>query len=76
MPEMRAIDMRRDPAGNRWISPSLQAAVDARIERGEQALLFINRRGYAPVTLCRACGIRWAAITAMRAWSSTVSQSA
>src|SRR6056297_1526348 len=57
MPQMRAIDMRNEtlPA-SRWISPSLQAAVTARVENGEQALLFINRRGYAPVTLCRACG--------------------
>ncbi|NHQ74857.1 primosomal protein N' [Roseovarius gahaiensis] len=57
MPEMRAIDMRAEtlPA-SRWISPSLQSAVNARIDKGEQALLFINRRGYAPVTLCRACG--------------------
>lgn len=57
MPEMRAIDMRGEklPA-NRWISDPLAAAVRARMERGEQSLLFINRRGYAPVTLCRACG--------------------
>ncbi|MFO7920863.1 MAG: primosomal protein N' [Nioella sp.] len=57
MPEMRAIDMRgEDMPGSRWISPSLQGAVKARLEKGEQALLFLNRRGYAPVTLCRACG--------------------
>src|SRR6056297_2048919 len=57
MPEMRAIDMRAESLpSNRWISPSLQAAVNARIAKGEQALLFINRRGYAPVTICRACG--------------------
>lgn len=57
LPEMRAIDMRRqDVPSNRWISPALAAAVKARMERGEQALLFLNRRGYAPVTLCRACG--------------------
>src|SRR6056297_1316830 len=57
MPQMRAIDMRAEtlPA-SRWISPTLQAAVTARVDKGEQALLFINRRGYAPVTLCRACG--------------------
>ncbi|HGG04602.1 MAG TPA: primosomal protein N', partial [Aliiroseovarius sp.] len=42
--------------GNRWISPSLQKAVQDRLEKGEQALLFLNRRGFAPVTICRACG--------------------
>ena len=57
MPEMRPIDMRDETLpGNRWISPTLQKAVMARIERKEQSLLFINRRGYAPITLCRACG--------------------
>ncbi|WP_226624562.1 primosomal protein N' [Alloyangia pacifica] len=57
MPEMRALDMRgEDLPGSRWISPSLQAAVKRRIEKGEQAMLFLNRRGYAPVTICRACG--------------------
>ena len=57
LPEMRAIDMRAETLPtNRWISPSLQAAVTQRIRDGEQALLFINRRGYAPTTVCRACG--------------------
>ncbi|MZR14730.1 primosomal protein N' [Maritimibacter sp. DP07] len=57
LPEMRAIDMRNEqlPA-NRWISPTLATAVRGRIEEGEQALIFLNRRGYAPVTICRACG--------------------
>jgi len=57
MPKMRAIDMRTEelPAGS-WVSPTLQHAVNARLEAGEQSLLFINRRGYAPVTLCRAWG--------------------
>lgn len=57
MPDIRPIDMRVEKLpSNRWISPTLQSAVNDRITRGEQALLFINRRGYAPITLCRACG--------------------
>ena len=57
MPEMRAIDMRKETLpGDRWISLNLHKMVEARIEAGEQSLLFINRRGYAPITLCRACG--------------------
>ena len=57
LPEMRAIDMRAEKlSAAHWISPTLAAAVRARLERGEQSLLFLNRRGYAPVTLCRACG--------------------
>ena len=57
MPTMRAIDMRgEDLPGGRWVSPSLQAQIADRLARGEQSLLFLNRRGYAPVTICRACG--------------------
>lgn len=57
MPEMRAIDMRvEDLPGGKWVSPTLQAEIQKRVERGEQSLIFLNRRGYAPVTLCRACG--------------------
>ncbi|MBW4975267.1 primosomal protein N' [Roseovarius mucosus] len=57
MPELAAIDMRVETLpSNRWISPTLQAAVNARVAAGEQALLFLNRRGYAPTTVCRACG--------------------
>lgn len=57
MPKMSAIDMRiEDVPSGRWISPSLQAAITDRIRKGEQSLIFLNRRGYAPVTLCRACG--------------------
>ncbi|MCC1482635.1 primosomal protein N' [Roseibaca sp. Y0-43] len=57
LPDMAAIDLRsQDLPANRWVSPALQAAVTARLAAGEQALLFLNRRGYAPLTMCRACG--------------------
>lgn len=57
MPKMSAIDMRvEDLPGSRWVSPTLQKMVESRLEKGEQSLLFLNRRGYAPVTICRACG--------------------
>ena len=57
LPDMAAIDLRAEemPAG-RWISPTLEGAVKTRLARGEQSLLFLNRRGFAPVTVCRACG--------------------
>ncbi len=54
---MRAIDLREHaPDQGRWISAPLAEAVSARLAAGEQALLFLNRRGYAPLTICRACG--------------------
>ncbi|MGB1234532.1 MAG: primosomal protein N' [Planktomarina sp.] len=57
MPDMHAIDMRAETlAGDRWVSPTLQRLVTERLALGEQSLLFINRRGFAPVTVCRACG--------------------
>lgn len=57
LPQMQALDLRGEslPA-NRWIAEPLRAAVAERLAQGEQSLLFLNRRGYAPVTLCRACG--------------------
>ena len=57
MPKMSAIDMRAEdlPSG-RWVSPTLRDAIAQRLEKGEQSLVFLNRRGYAPITLCRACG--------------------
>lgn len=57
MPKLSTIDMRSEavPSG-RWISPTLKRAIEQRIIDGEQSLIFLNRRGYAPVTLCRACG--------------------
>ena len=57
MPALHPIDMRGESlAHDRWISARLAAEVQARIAKGEQSLLFLNRRGYAPITLCRACG--------------------
>jgi primosomal protein N' (replication factor Y) len=57
LPEMRTIDMRdEDLPASRWVSPTLQREIAKRIEKNEQSLIFLNRRGYAPVTLCRACG--------------------
>ena len=59
MPMIETIDMRREgPPRGRFISPRLAEAVKIALERQEQALLFLNRRGYAPLTLCRACGFR------------------
>lgn len=57
LPQMQAIDMRAETMQpSSWISPNLRRAVSDRLAKGEQSLLFLNRRGYAPVTLCRACG--------------------
>jgi primosomal protein N' (replication factor Y) len=59
LPEVAVIDLRRaPPPRGRFLSPVLDEAVSATLARGEQAMLFLNRRGYAPMTLCRACGHR------------------
>jgi len=59
LPTVAAIDMRvHPPPRGRFLSPVLVDAIGATIARGEQAMLFLNRRGYAPLTLCRACGHR------------------
>ena len=58
-PAIEAIDLKREgPPRGRFIAPRLAGIVKTALERGEQALLFLNRRGYAPLTLCRACGFR------------------
>lgn len=60
MPEIKAIDLTLDaPERQHWIAPTLLKALEERIERGEQSLLFLNRRGFAPLTLCRTCGHRF-----------------
>ncbi len=60
LPEIRALDLTRDPPERgRWLAPSLVAELEANLEAGEQSLLFLNRRGFAPLTLCRHCGHRF-----------------
>jgi primosomal protein N' (replication factor Y) len=59
LPSIEAIDLKAEgPPRNRFVAPRLAEAVKIAIERGEQALLFLNRRGYAPLTLCNKCGFR------------------
>jgi primosomal protein N' (replication factor Y) len=60
LPEIKAIDLRLDqPERGRFIAPPLVAAIAETLVVRQQALLFLNRRGYAPLTLCRACGHRF-----------------
>jgi primosomal protein N' (replication factor Y) len=59
LPEVVLIDLRETPPERgRFLAPPLIEAINATLARGEQAMLFLNRRGYAPLTLCRACGHR------------------
>lgn len=60
LPALTAIDLRATPpARGAWIAAPLVDAMAATLARGEQSLLFLNRRGYAPLTLCRTCGHRF-----------------
>ncbi|MDX2145369.1 MAG: primosomal protein N' [Rhodospirillaceae bacterium] len=63
MPQVEIVDMRvhkpeKGHWGRAWLSPPLVQAIDETLRAGEQTLLFLNRRGYAPLTLCSTCGHR------------------
>ena len=59
MPQVGLLDLRKDhPPRGAWLAPTLRTALTETLAAGEQALLFLNRRGFAPLTLCRACGHR------------------
>jgi primosomal protein N' (replication factor Y) len=55
LPRVKLLDMERDKP-KEGLTSHLMAALRQRMERGEQSLLFLNRRGYAPVICCEACG--------------------
>jgi primosomal protein N' (replication factor Y) len=60
MPHIAAIDLIAEPPERgRWLAPRLVTALTETLDRREQSLLFLNRRGYAPLTLCRTCGHRF-----------------
>ena len=63
LPELKIIDLKKDKPqkgsfGASWISPTLVNALKENLEKGEQSMLFLNRRGYAPLLICRDCGHR------------------
>ncbi|WP_137678898.1 primosomal protein N' [Aurantiacibacter suaedae] len=59
LPDIQLVDLTEEPPERgEWIAPPLRRALLQRLEKGEQSLLFLNRRGYAPLTLCRDCGHR------------------
>ena len=59
LPDIETVDLRENPPpSGRWISPPLEDAINEALEKKEQVMLFLNRRGYAPLTLCRHCGDR------------------
>jgi len=60
MPAIRTVNLTEHvPGRGSWLAPPLVEALEERLARGEQSLLFLNRRGYAPLTLCRNCGFRF-----------------
>jgi primosomal protein N' (replication factor Y) len=64
LPSIELLDLRLDKPtrieglGQSWLAPSLRKAISETLAAGQQAMLFLNRRGYAPMTLCRTCGHR------------------
>lgn len=57
LPDVHLIDLRQEKLEkDHWLAPSLREAMAQTLARGEQCLLYLNRRGYAPLTLCKACG--------------------
>lgn len=57
LPEIELIDLKRAPPGKgKWLSPRLELALSETLAAGEQSLLFLNRRGYAPLVICKSCG--------------------
>lgn len=60
LPDITIVDLTVDPPPRgRWLAPSVVKAIAEALEKQEQSLLFLNRRGYAPLTLCRTCGHRF-----------------
>ncbi len=60
LPAIATIDLTKEkPGRGAWLAEPLVAALEDRLAKGEQSLLFLNRRGYAPLTLCRNCGFRF-----------------
>jgi primosomal protein N' (replication factor Y) len=60
LPHIDTIDLTEEkPGAGRWLAPRLVQALEDRLAKGEQSLLFLNRRGFAPLTLCRNCGFRF-----------------
>ncbi len=60
LPELRSVDLKANgPRRGEWIAPSLVARIEKALADKEQVLLFLNRRGYAPLTLCRSCGHKY-----------------
>ncbi|HTK85718.1 MAG TPA: primosomal protein N', partial [Patescibacteria group bacterium] len=59
LPDIHIVDMKLDkPEKRHFIAPSLRLALEENLKQGGQSLLFLNRRGYAPLTICRTCGHR------------------